>query len=139
MTNTQEKDLERRLVQLERKYKKMVMFASSISNTARQILHTKKHYLKHRLPGVLARSKKTNALLRAMQIKMKGIPKMNIAFTKHARGGEQRVILMVGHNQARKLRHLADMNMQGLIGKINFLCKEKRAKKGGRHAIVSQE
>jgi hypothetical protein len=119
--------IEARLTRVEHRVDKTLDLVRRVNARYANIMSAQKHYLKKRAPGVLAKQRDRRSLGHAIKIlegKLAKIPKMSVAFTRKSKGRDSHnVVLMVDHNQARKIRRLADMNMQGMTGKINYLIR----------------
>jgi len=99
---------------------------TKISERVSMILANQKHYLNNRGKNVLKRQGAALKAISNLNYKIKQIPKLSVAFSKKSKGGTQRVILMVSHNQARKLRALADLDLRPILNAKANASKSKR-------------
>jgi hypothetical protein len=110
------RELRKRIDTAELQVERLLIVNRKILGRYRDIVDTKKHYMKHRAPGVL---KRQSIMLRQMKMlanKLSAIPRIQLQVTHKARNaGSINTLLMVNHNQARKLRALADMDLRPIL------------------------
>jgi hypothetical protein len=125
-------DIQKRFLEMDKtialtlkKIEKVNSRVSEMSERVCNILNNQKHYLNNRGKNVLKRQADARKTVARFNALIKKIPKLNVTFTKKAKDGRQRILMMVTHNEARKIRALAELDFRSILNASNNFNKRK--------------